>query len=158
LWNWKLGCGVGIYPDLFKSFWIVRQVLDRHHGGGRHSFVSRVYESDEQVNDLLISELGPGSLVAGQERIQNVIMSAARGPPIVDHLLQHGHKLLPRLQDKNVFLKSAQAVYELSEVSGTNRSKKQYLEAIVVVGSWDVDRQGEGAKYEGVQLRLEGVR
>jgi hypothetical protein len=41
---------------------------------------------------------------------------------------------------------------------GMQRRPKQYLEAFVVVGSWDVDGQGEGAKYEGVQLRLEGVR
>lgn len=97
-----------MYPDLFKSFWIVRQVLYCHHGCRRHGLISRVYEGDEQVNDLIIAELGPSALVATQKRIQHVILSATRGPPVCDHLPQHCHKLLPCLEDNIAVVRGAQ--------------------------------------------------
>jgi hypothetical protein len=146
-----------MYPDLFKSFWTIRQVLHRHHGCRRHGFISRVYEGDEQVDDLVIVELGPGTLIASQKRIQHVILSATGGPPVSDHLPQHCHKLLPCLKDNSTVVRGLSSAQLLSDVF-RYASSKQYLKPFAVVGSWDVDWQGEGAKYKGVQLCLEGIR
>ena len=146
-----------MYPDLFKSFWIVWQVLDRHHGCRRHSLISRVYEGDEQVNDLVVAEFGPGTLVATQKRIQHVILSATRGPPVYDHLPQHCYKLLPCLKDSIAVVRGLSSA-QLSSDAFRHARRKQYLKPFAVVGSWDVDWQGEGTKYKGVQLCLEGIR
>lgn len=88
-----------MYPYLSRALGLSDRYF-RLHRGGRHSLVPRVYEGDEKVDDLVVAELRPGTLVAAEQRVQHVVSGAARGPPVSDHLPQHCHELLPCLKDQ----------------------------------------------------------
>lgn len=74
------------------------EILDAHHCGGGDSLEPGVDEGEDQINDLLITQLRFRGIVRSQQGIKHVKLGAWRSSSLLHEFFQHAHDASPCLQ------------------------------------------------------------
>lgn len=68
------------YSEFFKDSRVIVEIFDSHHRGCRNSFIARIHQSDDQINDLFIIEFYFGAVINLEEGTEHVIVGASGNP------------------------------------------------------------------------------